>query len=69
MYDALRLYIKAVERAGGTDKQKVRDELEKTKGFVGTGGIVNMSPSDHLGLGLDAFRMVEIRNGDWELVK
>ena len=46
-------------------RQKIRDEIEKTKGFIGTGGIVNMSPTDHLGLDLSAFRMLEIKDGDW----
>jgi branched-chain amino acid transport system substrate-binding protein len=27
-----------------------------------------MSPQDHMGLGLDAFKMLEIRNGDWVIV-
>jgi branched-chain amino acid transport system substrate-binding protein len=45
----------------------VRDEIEKTKGYVGTGGIVNMSATDHMGLDLSAFRMLEIKNGDWTL--
>jgi len=45
----------------------VRDEIERTKGFVGTGGVVNMSATDHLGLDLSAFRMLEIKNGDWTL--
>jgi branched-chain amino acid transport system substrate-binding protein len=46
----------------------VRDEIEKTKGFIGTGGMVNMSAQDHLGLDLTSFRMLEIKNGDWTLV-
>jgi branched-chain amino acid transport system substrate-binding protein len=45
----------------------VRDEIEKTKNFIGTGGVVNMSPTDHMGLDLSAFRMLEIKNGDWVL--
>jgi branched-chain amino acid transport system substrate-binding protein len=57
-----------MQRAGGADKAKVRDEIEKTKNFMGTGGVVNMSASDHLGLDLTAFRMLEIKNGDWALV-
>lgn len=69
MHDGLFILVEAIKRAGSTDKAKVRDEIEKTKGFVGTGGVVNMSPTDHLGLDLTAFRMVEIRNGDWELLK
>jgi len=67
-YDGLMILVEAANRAGGFDKAKVRDEIEKTRGYVGTGGIVNMSPTDHLGLDLSAFRMLEIKNGDWTLV-
>ncbi len=68
-YDGLMVALEAIERAKSTDKTKVRDEIEKTRGFIGTGGIFNMSPEDHLGLGLDAFKMLEIRNGDWTIVE
>jgi branched-chain amino acid transport system substrate-binding protein len=68
-YDGLFIALEAIVRAGGTDKAKVRDEIEKTSGFVGTGGVFNMSPEDHLGLGLDAFKMLEIKDGDWTLVE
>ncbi len=67
-YDGLQILVQAMQRAKSADKAKVRDEIEKTKGYVGTGGIVNMSPSDHMGLDLSAFRMLEIKNGDWTLV-
>ena len=67
-YDGLFMALEAIDRADSTDKEKVRDEIEKTTGFIGTGGIFNMSPTDHLGLGLDAFKMLEIKNGDWTLV-
>jgi branched-chain amino acid transport system substrate-binding protein len=67
-YDGLMILVQAMQRAKSADKGKVRDEIEKTKGYVGTGGIVNMSPSDHMGLDLSAFRMLEIKNGDWTLV-
>jgi branched-chain amino acid transport system substrate-binding protein len=67
-YDGLMILVQAMQRAKSFDKAKVRDEIEKTKGYVGTGGIVNMSPTDHLGLDLSAFRMLEIKNGDWTLV-
>lgn len=68
-YDALMIAVEAIKRAGGTDKAKVRDEIEKTKGLMGTGGQFNMSPTDHMGLDLSAFRMLEVRNGNWTLVK
>ncbi len=63
------ILVEAIKRAGSPDKAKVRDEIEKTKGFIGTGGVVNMSPTDHMGLDLTAFRMLEIKNGDWTLVQ
>lgn len=68
-YDGLMLAVEAIKKAGGTDKAKVRDAIEATKGYVGTGGVVNMSATDHMGLDLSAFRMLEIKNGDWSLVQ
>ncbi|HLS87145.1 MAG TPA: ABC transporter substrate-binding protein [Burkholderiales bacterium] len=68
-YDGLMLVVDAIRRAGTTDKARVRDALEKTRGYVGTGGVVNMSASDHMGLDLSAFRVLEVRKGDWHLVK
>ncbi len=68
-YDGLMLALEAVKKAGGTDKAKVRDALEGLRGYVGTGGVVNMSAQDHMGLDLTAFRMLEVRKGDWTLVK
>ena len=68
-YDGLGLALDAIKRAGSTDKAKVRDAIESTKGFVGTGGIFTMSATDHMGLDLSAFRMFEIKNGEWQLSK
>jgi branched-chain amino acid transport system substrate-binding protein len=67
-YDGLMIALEAIDRADSTDKAKVRAEIEKTHGFVGTGGVFNMSAKDHLGLGLDAFKMLEIKNGDWTVI-
>jgi len=66
-YDGLMILVEAAKRAGGFNAAKLRDEIENTKGFIGTGGTFNMSPTDHLGLDLSAFRMLEIKNGDWVL--
>ncbi len=63
-YDAIKLLVNAIEKVGA-DKSKIRDELEKTTGFVGTGGIFNMSTQDHHGLTREAFNMVQIKNGEW----
>lgn len=67
-YDGLMIAVDAYKRAGSTDKAKVRDAIEATKGYIGTGGKVTMSATDHMGLDLSAFRMLEIKNGDWALV-
>ncbi len=68
-YDGLMLAVDAIKRAGSTDKAKVRDAIEATKGYIGTGGVVNMSATDHMGLDLSAFRLLEVKNGDWSLVQ
>lgn len=67
-FDAMMMLKAAIERAGSTDPAAIRDQLEKTHGFVGTAGVVNMSPDDHLGLDLSAFKMLEIHDGDWTIV-
>jgi branched-chain amino acid transport system substrate-binding protein len=68
-YDGLMLAVQAIKSANSTDKAKVRDALEATKTYVGTGGVVNMSATDHMGLDLTAFRMLEVKDGNWTLVK
>jgi branched-chain amino acid transport system substrate-binding protein len=67
--DALTLGLHAIKTAGGTNKEAVRNALEKTRGFMGTTGQFNMSATDHMGLDLSAFRMVEVKNGGWSLLK
>jgi len=67
-YDGLMILVEAMQRAKSADSTKIRDEIERTKGYVGTGGIVNMSATDHLGLDLSAFHVLEIEGGDWMLV-
>lgn len=67
-FDGLMILTAAIER-GGADPKAIRDEIEKTRNFVGTGGYFNMSPTDHMGLDLTAFKTLEIRNGDWTLAE
>ena len=61
-YDAITLLEKAIETAGA-DKEKVREALENLKGFVGTAGIFNFSPTDHNGLDINAFEMLTVKGG------
>ncbi|MFM9976217.1 MAG: ABC transporter substrate-binding protein [Beijerinckiaceae bacterium] len=68
-YDGLIILVDAIERAATPDARSIRDEIEKTKGLIGTAGIFNMSATDHMGLTLAAFKMLEIKNGDWTLAE
>lgn len=68
-YDGLMIAIDAMKRAGTTDKAKVRDAIEATKGYVGASGNVTMSPTDHMGLDLSSFRMVEVKAGAWTIAQ
>ncbi|MGX1099310.1 ABC transporter substrate-binding protein [Amorphus sp. MBR-141] len=68
-YDGLMILVNAIEKAGSTDPNAIRDAIEGTTGFIGTGGEVNMTPEDHLGLDVSAFKMLEIKDGDWTIVE
>jgi branched-chain amino acid transport system substrate-binding protein len=68
-YDGLMLAVEAMKKAGSTDKAKVRDALDGIRGYMGTAGVVNMSATDHMGLDLTAFRMLEVKGGNWKEVK
>jgi branched-chain amino acid transport system substrate-binding protein len=68
-YDGLMIAVDAIKKAGGTDKAKVRDAIESTRRFIGVDGTYTMSPTDHMGLDLSAFRMLEVKGGNWTLVK
>ena len=68
-YDGLMLALEAIKKAGSTDKAKVRDAIEGVRGYMGTAGVINMSASDHMGLDLTAFRMLEVKGGNWTVAK
>jgi len=64
-YDAAWIMIDAIKAAGSTDRKRVRNEIEKTNKFIGMTGIFNMTKTDHMGLGLDALVLVEVKDGKW----
>ncbi|MFZ5766772.1 MAG: ABC transporter substrate-binding protein [Thermodesulfobacteriota bacterium] len=66
-YDALMILVNAIKAAGSTDSEKVRDAIENTKGFVGTGGIFNFSAEDHNGLDIDSVTMMTVKDGKFVL--
>ena len=67
-YDALMILTKAIQKAG-TDREKVRTAIENLKGFVGTAGVFNLSPTDHNGLDIDAFAMLTVKDGKFALLE
>jgi branched-chain amino acid transport system substrate-binding protein len=68
-YDAFIILMKGIEKAQSTDKEAVRTAIENLKGVVGTGGIFNFSPTDHNGLGIDAFEMLTVKKGKFAILK
>jgi branched-chain amino acid transport system substrate-binding protein len=64
-FDGIQLLAEAIRRADSAEPGKIRDAIEQTAGYVGVTGIYTMSPTDHLGLGTESFRMLEIKGGDW----
>ncbi len=67
-FDGINLLAKALKGTDG-DKAKIRDNLEKIEGHVGISGEFNFSETDHNGLAPNAFVMVRITDGDWELIE
>jgi branched-chain amino acid transport system substrate-binding protein len=65
-WDALLLLAQAA-KAGGLDPEKTRAALETTRGFVGVSGVFNFSPTDHNGLGPDAFELLTVKDGKFVL--
>lgn len=68
-HDAFAILVDAISRAGSAEPAAIRDAIEQTSGLAGVTGVVTMSAEDHLGLDLSAFRMLEIKGGDWTLVE
>ncbi|MBM4287487.1 MAG: ABC transporter substrate-binding protein [Deltaproteobacteria bacterium] len=66
-YDAVNMLVQTLGKAG-SDKAKIRQELENIRNFPAVSGVFNMSPEDHNGLSPDAFVMVKVEQGNWKLV-
>lgn len=66
-YDSFLLISEALKT--GASSEQIRDGLEGVKKLVSVSGIYNMSPADHNGLDVNAFEMIKIVKGDWEIAK
>ncbi len=67
-YDALLLLARALREAGD-NPERVRSSLENIKNFIGTAGVFNFSPTDHNGLDINAFAMLTVKDGKFELLE
>jgi len=70
-WDAIQITLKALEKLPDglsleEQRTRLRDEIENTKGFIGTGGNFNLSAQDHVGLSPNDVVMARITKGDWE---
>lgn len=63
-FDAFKIF----ETAYMKDKNDMASSIEDIKGYLGTYGEFNFSGSDHNGLSKDAFVMITVKKGDWELL-
>lgn len=68
MVDAIDLIAAALKTTGSDDPVKLRDALEKTKGFVGMQGIYNFSPTDHHGTILSDMMVLGVKEGKWAVL-
>jgi len=67
-WDAIMIVADGLKK-GGTDPKKLRDAIEKTKGYVGVSGIYNITEEDHNGLAEDSMVILEVKDGKFKKAK
>jgi len=65
MVDAIDLIAAGLKATGSDDPVKLRDALERTRGFVGMQGIYNFSATDHHGTLLSDMMVMGVKDGKW----
>ena len=68
MVDAVDLIAAGLKATGSDDPVKLRDAIEKIRGFVGMQGIFNFSPTDHHGTVLSDMMVITPKDGKWALL-
>jgi branched-chain amino acid transport system substrate-binding protein len=68
-HDALGILLDAIERAGDTDPEAIRDALNQTQNWPGADGIRNYSDDNRDGLTTDDLIVVRIEDGAWVLAE
>lgn len=68
-WDSFQVVVNALSKAG-PDPAKIRDALEsETKELVGITGIFNFTPADHTGLDTRGLAILEVKGGEFKLVR
>lgn len=67
-WDAFNILVSAMAKAG-SNNEKLRSEIEKTKNFAGPDGIYNYKSTDHDGLKASDMIIIKIEGGKWTLLK
>lgn len=67
-FDGFQMILAAIKKSGATP-DKIRKGLEQIRTMVGVSGVFTMSATDHNGLDLSAFEMVQVSKGDWVLTR
>jgi branched-chain amino acid transport system substrate-binding protein len=67
-FDGFNILVAALKKAGD-DKNKLRDAIEQTKGYVGIHGIFNYSPTDHGGISKESILMYQATEGVWKIIQ
>ncbi len=69
-YDGLYLVVEAMKRLPETfTAAELRDEIEKTNGWQGIGGVFTFSPTDHNGMTESDLVRYDVEGGKWALAK
>ncbi len=67
-YDAVMVLAQAIERAGTTDHQAVRDELAKTDGYVGPTGVITFDEHGAPDVTVKKLLFVQVTGGTFSLI-
>lgn len=67
-WDALHLAAAAIEQAGSTDGQAIRDALEAMSSYDGTSGAYDYTPADHYGVTSNPDYLAKITESAVEIV-
>ena len=67
-YDSVYVLKQAIQRAKGTDGEKLRQALEHTE-YLGVTGQFRMSASDHNGLSVFSLVLTQVENGKFIIAK